>query len=58
MDENEGVAAVETGGKQMSTGHLHLNRFKSLSLQKKKDIHSDVFLFLVGEAGLEPARPQ
>ena len=28
------------------------------SNQKQKDIHTDVLLFLVGEAGLEPARPQ
>ena len=26
--------------------------------KKKKDIHSDVLFLLVGEAGLEPARPQ
>ena len=30
---NYGVAAVETGGKQMSTGYLHLDRFESLSPQ-------------------------
>ena len=29
-EENYGVAAVETGGKQMVTGHLHLDGFKSL----------------------------
>ena len=28
--ENYSVAAVETGGKQMSPGHLHLDRFESL----------------------------
>ena len=34
---NRGVAAVETGGKQMSTGHLHLNLqiCPSLFLQKE-----------------------
>ena len=34
--ENKGVAAVETGGKQMSTGHLHLDWFESLSLFSAK----------------------
>lgn len=28
-EENFGVAAVETGRKQMSAGHLHLDRFQS-----------------------------
>ena len=46
------------GGKQMSTGHLHLDGFKSLFPAQKKR-HTNVCLFsLVGEAGLEPARPQ
>jgi len=57
--ENYRVAAVETGGKQMSTGHLHLDGFKSLIYQAKNKGHpKGCPLFLVGEAGLEPARPQ
>ena len=34
-EENFGVAAVETGGKQMSTGHLHFDGFKSLFITTK-----------------------
>ena len=34
-EENYCVAAVESGGKQMSTGHLHLHGFKSLAQQHK-----------------------
>ena len=56
MDENIGVAAVFFGGKQMSTGHLHhIGSSPFLTKQKRHPIGC---LFLVGEAGLEPARPQ
>ena len=44
VGENSCVAAVETGGKQMSTGHLHLSGFKP-PYEKKKDIQLDVFFF-------------
>ena len=44
-EENYGVAAVETGGKQMSTGHLHLDGFKFLfpTTKNKEDTRLGVF---------------
>ncbi len=36
FEENSGVAAVETGGKQMSTGHLQLDGFSSAPSAKKQ----------------------
>ena len=52
-----GVAAVETGGKQLFTEQLQLDGFESGSLQKRKEKSHpdwDDFSFLVAEAGLEP----
>ena len=37
-NENKGVAAVETGGKQLSTGQLYLN-YSSLTPTKEKSRH-------------------
>ena len=55
-EENNGVAAVETGGKQMSTGHLQLDRFESApSIKKKREAKASLF-FLVPVTGLEPVR--
>ena len=34
--ENHRVAAVKTGGKQMSTGHLLLDGFKLFFIESKK----------------------
>ena len=34
MAENKGVAAIETGGKQQSTGLLHLDGFESHGVYK------------------------
>ena len=51
-----GAATVEAGGRQMPTGHLHINGFASShsSIQKKEKQppFGDCFLFLVAEAGL------
>ena len=54
-EENYGVAAVETGGKQMSTGHLHLDGFKSLTSITNKKNHPVGWFFLLAEMeGFEP----
>ncbi len=53
---NYGVAAVETGGKQQSTGLLHFI-FESLPLRKTKQlIPKDISCFVVGEDGFEPSK--
>ena len=51
--ENYGVAAVETGGKQLSTGQLHFI-FESATMQKPEMAKSH-FGFLVQVARLELA---
>ena len=42
------------GGKQMPTGHLHLDGFESYATKKRRDILLDVSSFLVDDIGLEP----
>ena len=56
MNENDCVAAVETGGKQQSPGLLHLEWFKSLILHSpnKKDILSDVLFIWWARRDLNP----
>ena len=50
-----GIAAVETGGKQGSTGALHLDGFSSCHRTKEKPQAEWLeVLSLVAEAGLEP----
>ena len=49
--ENYRVAAVETGGKQMSTGHLHYDGFKSLAHLIKNKSTSVWMCFLFGGRG-------
>ena len=53
FDKNYRVAAVETGGKRMSTGHPHLDGFKSHSLpvKNKRDIRKDVSFIFGGRGG-------
>ena len=53
---NHGVAAVETGGKQMSTGHLHLNGCSSCTPIPTQNAPLRVHFVLVRMTGLEPAR--
>ena len=58
--KNYGVAAIQLAASRcppdicIKMGSSHSRFF----YQKKKDILSDVLFLLVGEAGLEPARPQ
>ena len=51
---NYGVAAVESGGKQGSTGALH-SIFESV-LNTKSPTPKGVGLFVVGEDGFEPSK--
>jgi len=52
--ENYSVAAVETGGKQMSPGHLHLDRFESLTATNKNSRYPvGYLLFLAEDEGFE-----
>ena len=55
-EENYSVAAVESGGKQMSTGHLHLDGFKFLFPTTKKQRRHPVgcLLYLAERVGFEP----
>ncbi len=55
-----GVAAVETGGKQMSTGHLHLDGSNPIAVSaEKKKAHPNgcAFFFLAEQEGFEPSVP-
>ena len=56
--ECKDAATVKNGGKQMSTGNLHLDGVTFLSKAKIKGHPNGCPFILVGEAGLEPARPQ
>ena len=52
-EENYGIAAIETGGKQMSAGHLLLDEFKSLYTPHKiKKTPSWVSFLFGGEGGI------
>jgi hypothetical protein len=52
LRKNYGVAAVETGGKQISTGYLHLDGFKSFRLaQQKEKGHPNGCPFFGGRGG-------
>ena len=52
-EENYGIAAIETGGKQMSTGHLLLDEFKSLYTPHKiKKTPGWVSFLFGGEGGI------
>ena len=56
---NYGVAAVETGGKQMSAGHLRLDRFESLTATNKNSRYPvGYLLFLAEDEGFEPPQTE
>ena len=51
-----GIAAVETGGKQMSAGHLHLMGSSPAAQYQKEETPKGCLFFLVPVTGLEPVR--
>ena len=56
---HEYVAAVGTGGKQMSTGQLHLDGFEALDSAKTKTRYPNGYLvFMAEDEGFEPPQTE
>ena len=54
----KGSQMLYVGDDEIISQTFHVNPEDRSVFQKIKDIRLDVLKFLVGEAGLEPARPQ